>query len=367
MKAVVFPAPPEQVAVVVVPTDPCTPVQYNRIVATTAAKKGRQSEEEEKEEEGKTPAQHFQCVQWNKKITEKKANKAKATAILAHQAQNDFSGHIPDGLRVKIWGPLNVEQFNSCFQEAIGPCCYYSYQMNTVFVSTKTNWVAAFKFNSGQQAKIPGMMVYTFAHCGFPSMPFELEWLHKYYVNPNVQHHNHVVAYMLLTILQEFTWKCNVSLQDCTMKLLCDNPGYQEMVNPMQGPEDFLLVERCQILSHFLCIKEDRTSALRIMHMPDLNMPFDLEQLAQYALIFSRPGMENTWQGRRALFGFALCQALYTNSAGKTMLIHQLAPVMAWPGLYHEVVDTFTKVYEKLFKGQCGAQLSIFQVHVPDD
>ncbi|KAG6867261.1 hypothetical protein C0993_005139 [Termitomyces sp. T159_Od127] len=100
MKAVVFPAPPEQVAVVVVPTDPRTPVQYDGIVAIAAAKKGKhcealpinnnsnygesQSEEEEEEEEGKTLVQCFQRIQWNKKITKKKVNKAEATAALAH-------------------------------------------------------------------------------------------------------------------------------------------------------------------------------------------------------------------------------------------------------------------------------------------
>ncbi|KAG6877591.1 hypothetical protein C0993_005809 [Termitomyces sp. T159_Od127] len=100
MKAVVFLASPEQVAVVVVPTDPHTPVQYDGIVATAAAKKGKhckappindnsnygelQSEEEEEEEEGKMPAQRFQCVQQNKEIAKKKANKAKAAAASAH-------------------------------------------------------------------------------------------------------------------------------------------------------------------------------------------------------------------------------------------------------------------------------------------
>ncbi|KAG6867187.1 hypothetical protein C0993_005946 [Termitomyces sp. T159_Od127] len=70
------------------------------IVATTAAEKGKhreappvnndsdygelQSEEEEEEEEGKMPAQRFQHVQQNKKITKKKANKAKAAAALVH-------------------------------------------------------------------------------------------------------------------------------------------------------------------------------------------------------------------------------------------------------------------------------------------
>ncbi|KAG6867657.1 hypothetical protein C0993_012663 [Termitomyces sp. T159_Od127] len=61
-----------------------------------------QSEEEEEEEEGKTPAPRFQHVQQNKKITKKKVNKAKATAALAHQVLNNFSGHIPNELGVKV-------------------------------------------------------------------------------------------------------------------------------------------------------------------------------------------------------------------------------------------------------------------------
>ncbi|KAG6884436.1 hypothetical protein C0993_011147 [Termitomyces sp. T159_Od127] len=130
MKAIVFPAPSEQVAVVVVPTNPCTPVQYDRIVATAAAKKGRhhkappikdsdyrelQSEEEEEEEEGKMPAQCFQRVQQNKKIVKKKANKAKAAATLGHQVQNNFFSCIPDRLGVRVWELLDVERLNSCF------------------------------------------------------------------------------------------------------------------------------------------------------------------------------------------------------------------------------------------------------------
>ncbi|KAG6874981.1 hypothetical protein C0992_005695, partial [Termitomyces sp. T32_za158] len=37
---------------------------------------------EEEEEEGKAPAQCFQCVQQNKKLAEKKANKANNAAAL---------------------------------------------------------------------------------------------------------------------------------------------------------------------------------------------------------------------------------------------------------------------------------------------
>ncbi|KAG6893909.1 hypothetical protein C0992_008226, partial [Termitomyces sp. T32_za158] len=59
-------------------------------------------EAEEEEEEGKTPAQHFQRVQQNKKLIKKKANRAQAAAALAHKAQNNFSGRIPNGLGVEI-------------------------------------------------------------------------------------------------------------------------------------------------------------------------------------------------------------------------------------------------------------------------
>ncbi|KAG6899266.1 hypothetical protein C0993_011822 [Termitomyces sp. T159_Od127] len=105
---------------------------------------------------------------------------------------------------ISIWGLLDVERLNLCFQEAIGPGCYYSYQMNTVFISAEANWEAAFEFSSGQQAKIPGMMVYKFACHGFFNMLFELEQLHKYYMSPHILHCNCVVTYMLLTKLQEF-------------------------------------------------------------------------------------------------------------------------------------------------------------------
>ncbi|KAG6899141.1 hypothetical protein C0993_000306 [Termitomyces sp. T159_Od127] len=142
MKAMVFLALPEQSIVVALTTDLCTPVQYDRIVATAAVKKGKhcdvllvdndsdygesQSEEEE-EEEGKMPAQCFQHIQQNKKVTKKKANKAKAATTLAHQVQNNFSGCIPNGQEVKIWGLLNVEQLNLCFCGAISLCCYCLY------------------------------------------------------------------------------------------------------------------------------------------------------------------------------------------------------------------------------------------------
>ncbi|KAG6882190.1 hypothetical protein C0995_015496 [Termitomyces sp. Mi166 len=40
------------------------------------------------------------------------------------------------------------------------------------------------------------------------------------------------------------------------------------------------------------------------MRAPDPSHPFNLEQVAQYALIFGRPGLENTWQGITFDFAF---------------------------------------------------------------
>ncbi|KAG6884085.1 hypothetical protein C0995_010967, partial [Termitomyces sp. Mi166 len=114
-------APPLQLAVVVVTTDPRTPEQYDGLVMTqqkaAAASKGKEkivptlsdesnygellSEHERESEEGESVAQHFQRVQYNKKLATKKANKAKAEAALQHRAINNFSGCISDGLGVK--------------------------------------------------------------------------------------------------------------------------------------------------------------------------------------------------------------------------------------------------------------------------
>ncbi|KAG6880815.1 hypothetical protein C0995_004314, partial [Termitomyces sp. Mi166 len=134
-----IPAPPPQLAVVVVTTDPRTPEQHDGLVATqqkaAAASKGKgkvvptlsderyygelSSEHEWESEEGESAAQCFQCVQYNKKLAAKKVNKAKAEAALQHRAINDFSGCIPNGLGVKVWGPLDVERLNSCFTGAL--------------------------------------------------------------------------------------------------------------------------------------------------------------------------------------------------------------------------------------------------------
>ncbi|KAG6859487.1 hypothetical protein C0995_008015 [Termitomyces sp. Mi166 len=220
LRAVAILAPPPQLAVVVVTTDPRTPEQYNGLITTqqkaVAVSKSKEkvvpmlsdesdygessSEHEQESEEGESVAQHFQHMQYNKKLAAKKANKAKAEAALQHRAINDFSGHIPDGLGVKVWGPLNVEQLNLCFTGAL-------------------------------------------------------------------------------------------------------------------------------------------SDSLHVMHALDPSQPFDLEQIAQYALIFGWPELENTWQGIafdfayhmhwQTLFGFALCWALCTTSAAKPAVVRRLALVMA--------------------------------------
>ncbi|KAG6894771.1 hypothetical protein C0992_004757 [Termitomyces sp. T32_za158] len=117
MKEVIFPALPSQLTVVKLTTDPRTPAQYDGLMATAAAGKGKQravpaidddsnygqlqSKEEEEAKEGELATQRFQHVQRNKKLTKKKANRAKAAAAIAHRVQNDFLGHIPDGLGVR--------------------------------------------------------------------------------------------------------------------------------------------------------------------------------------------------------------------------------------------------------------------------
>ncbi|KAG6894084.1 hypothetical protein C0992_007570 [Termitomyces sp. T32_za158] len=260
MKEVIFPALPSQLTVVKLTTDPCAPAQYNGLMATAAAGKGKQrvvpaikddsnygqlqSKEEEEAEEGELATQHFQRMQRNKKLTKKKVNRAKTAVAIAHRAQNDFSGRIPDGLGVKVWGPLDVEQLNLCFRGALGPCYYYSYLTNTVFVRADANCAAAFEFSSSQLAKVPGMKVYQFTCQGFPGTPYELERLYTYYSNPHVPCCNHIVMYMLLSKLKDFTQHCDVALHKRTMMLLCSDPAYWDLVNPMQGPEDLPFAEK---------------------------------------------------------------------------------------------------------------------------
>ncbi|KAG6883385.1 hypothetical protein C0992_008848, partial [Termitomyces sp. T32_za158] len=118
MKEVMFQAPPTQLTVVKLTTDPCTLAQYDGLVATAVVDKGKQQAvptikddsnygqshlaEEKEAKEGEMAAQCFQHMQCNKKLAKKKANRAKNAVALAHRAQNNFSGRIPNGLGVKV-------------------------------------------------------------------------------------------------------------------------------------------------------------------------------------------------------------------------------------------------------------------------
>ncbi|KAG6858939.1 hypothetical protein C0995_012780, partial [Termitomyces sp. Mi166 len=173
-------------------------------------------EDKQKSEEGESAAQRFQHVQRNKKLAMKKANVAKAEAAQQHWAINDFSGHIPDRLGVKV---------------------------NTVHIRADANQAAAFKFNSHQQAKVPATIVYKYALHSLPRTPYELEQLYKYYANEHVPHHDRVVAYMLISELLQFTQWLNDKLHDCTMQVILSDPLYRDLKNPIRGPEDMDLVE----------------------------------------------------------------------------------------------------------------------------
>ncbi|KAG6869672.1 hypothetical protein C0995_001381, partial [Termitomyces sp. Mi166 len=196
------------------------------------------SEHERESEEGESAAQRFQRVQYNKKLATKKANKAKAEAALQHRAINDFSGHIPDGLGVKVWGPLNVERLNLCFTGALSDCVYYSVHSNAIFIRADANQAAAFKYSSRQQAKMPTLVVYKFALCGFPRTPYELEQLYKHYTNKHAPHHDRVVAYLLINKLLLVVQKLDKSLLNKMMQALLHNLMYRDLQSPIQGDED---------------------------------------------------------------------------------------------------------------------------------
>ncbi|KAG6898435.1 hypothetical protein C0995_009760 [Termitomyces sp. Mi166 len=203
-------APPLQLTVVVVITDPRTPEQYDGLVVTqqkaAAASKGKGkivptlsdksdygeslSEHKQESEEGESAAQRFQHMQYNKKLATKKANKAKAKAALQHRAINDFSGCIPDRLGVKVWEPLNVEWLNSCFTGALSDCVYYSVHNNAIFIGANANQAAAFEYSSRQRAKMPASLVYKFAPHSFLHTPYELEQLYKHFANKHTPHHD---------------------------------------------------------------------------------------------------------------------------------------------------------------------------------
>ncbi|KAG6870986.1 hypothetical protein C0995_009239 [Termitomyces sp. Mi166 len=256
--AVAIPAPPPQLAVVVVTTDPRTPEQYDELITTqqkaAAVSKGKgkivpmlsdesdydelSSEHKRESEEGESVAQHFQHVQYNKKLAAKKANKAKAEAALQYRAINDFSGRIPDGLGVKVWRLLDVEWLNSCFTGALSDCVYYSVHNNTIFTGADANRAAAFKYSSCQRAKMPASLVYKFVLHGFPCTPYELERLYKHYANEHALHCDRVVMYLLINELLLVAQKLDESLLDRTMQALLYDPIYRDLQSPIQGEED---------------------------------------------------------------------------------------------------------------------------------
>ncbi|KAG6884529.1 hypothetical protein C0995_010150, partial [Termitomyces sp. Mi166 len=116
------------------------------------------------------------------------------------------------------------------------------------------------------------------------------------------------------------------------MWALLYDPMYRDLQSPIQGKEDKDFVVPQHILTRFTRVKEDGTTALHVMCALDPSQPFDLEQIAQYVLIFGQPGLENTWQGIafdfayrmhwQTLFGFALCWALCTTSAAKPAVVY---------------------------------------------
>ncbi|KAG6895938.1 hypothetical protein C0995_012014, partial [Termitomyces sp. Mi166 len=317
MHTVLIPAPPPQFTVVVLTTDPRTPEQYDGLVAT----------------QQKTAA----------------TSKGKGKAVATVNNESDY-----------------------------GQSSSEDEQDNTVHVGANANWAAAFEHNSRQQAKVPATIVYKYAPHSLPRTPYELERLYKYYANKHVPHHDCVVAYMLISELLLFMQQLDNSLQDCTMQVLLSDPLYQDLKNPIQGPEDMDLIEQRHIPTCFLHVKEDGTLVLRIMRAPDPAHPFNLEQVAQYALIFGWPEMENTWQGIafnyafhmhwQTLFGFALCQALCTNSAAKSSVVRRLALVMMQPRMYCEAVASYNAAFlEQPLVAQYESHLNILQVHVPND
>ncbi|KAG6875512.1 hypothetical protein C0993_008862, partial [Termitomyces sp. T159_Od127] len=245
-------------------------------------------------------------------------------------------------------------------------------------MGTDANRAAAYKFSSGNAADMPQTMVYKLACRGFPCTPYELERLFKYCANPHVPRRNRIVAFMLISELRSVAQRLDTAPQDQTVQILLEDLSYQDLPNPVQGPEDMAIIEWRHIPTHFLRTKDDGMSALRMMRAPDPKRPFDLEQIAQYALIYGRPGLENTWQGIavdfayrmhwRTLFGFALCRALCANSAGKTTIVRRFALVMAHPGLYREAVAAYAAANPtQPFMAQFGANLEIWQVPVPDN
>ncbi|KAG6857818.1 hypothetical protein C0995_005036, partial [Termitomyces sp. Mi166 len=176
---------------------------------------------------------------------------------------------------------------------------------NAIFVGADANRAAAFKYSSWQQAKMPASVVYKFVPRSFPRTPYELEQLYKHYANEHAPHCDQVVVYLLINELLLVAQKLNESLLNKMMQALLHNPMYRDLQSPIWGDKDKDFVIPRHIPMRFMCIKENGTIALHVMCAPDPSQPFDLKQIVQYALIFGRPGLENTWQG--IAFDFAYC------------------------------------------------------------
>ncbi|KAG6893830.1 hypothetical protein C0995_015894 [Termitomyces sp. Mi166 len=144
---------------------------------------------------------------------------------------------------------------------------------------------------------MPASIVYKFALHGFLHTPYELEQLYKHYANEHAPHHDRVVAYLLINELLLVAQKLDESLLDKTMRALLYDPMYRDLQSPIQSKEDKDFVVPRHILTRFTHVKEDGMTVLRVMHALDPSQPFNLEQIAQYVLIFRWPGLENTWQG----------------------------------------------------------------------
>ncbi|KAG6869931.1 hypothetical protein C0995_016177 [Termitomyces sp. Mi166 len=152
---------------------------------------------------------------------------------------------------------------------------------------------------------------------------------------------------------------------------------YRDLQSPIWGEEDKDFVVPRHIPMCFMHVKEDEMTALHIMRALDPSQPFDLKQIAQYALIFGWLGLENTWQGItfdfayrmhwQTLFGFTLCRALCTTSAAKPMVVRQLALVMVRPGMYWEAIASYNAAFlDQLMVAQYRSHLNLIQVHVLD-
>ncbi|KAG6858360.1 hypothetical protein C0995_000515 [Termitomyces sp. Mi166 len=124
---------------------------------------------------------------------------------------------------------------------------------------------------------MPASLVYKFAPRSFLRTPYELEQLYKHYANKHAPHHDRVVVYLLINELLLVVQKLNESLLNKTMRALLYDPMYRDVQSPIWGNEDKDFVIPRHIPTRFTRIKEDGTTALRVMRAPDPFQPFDLE------------------------------------------------------------------------------------------